>query len=759
MKKFILLSLLMLFSLCGFGQQFMSKGFISNGDGIFRNGGGIAINGGDTIVDIHSSGDSLIFTTKGGKKFKAPVNPVDENKLNKKFGVIDSIRVSVTGDSTIFFSGTDTVMIGLLNPSTDPPADCEDLHGYISANVPVLDCSNPFVSLTASSNQADVSYQWDGSVSGDLGTSNPLFAFAAETVTLTVTNNTTACEVTVDFVITEDFTQPTLEKFILSPNIGNEVALGVFVTDQLSGREYDYSWAGTGIVTNSSAQIIRVNAAGSFTSTVVDKNNGCNQVAIVSVVAGDFQTSGGFVNMTDSLYTDKFTVIDDSASIDGAHIALKNESDNTGNDYLTFSQPIRVVNEYGGFGIFNDDFNMVMDARNYWGNAMVIELKTTNAYSGIEVYDYSNDPDQIGISGDIPYGIGVGAYSNNGNALKASSNNTGLPAYFKWGHFSNSSNPILKMEMGLGPATVNWTGDFILMRSVQSHTSGSWNGSFIRINDSISNVNNTSKFLQGWVHDEKVVEFNPRLTTGTAYYFDTYNAMTAGYRAQFFNNALNPINFEYDGSIDLPSGAEFKINGSPIGGGGSSVGSLGQIQFSDGAGGFTNSNGVSSGSSFEWDGADFFVAPDANSQFEFDMTYGSSYWDFNITDGVDVEQEWYMDPSTFYYDCYTDGTLGEIFLQNGGSTTANSEFSVTLSDETLLQIYYDRGGIKLKQLSGSLTDGTPTAAEITAIVGVSASVAGAGFQVTIKDSDGTGLLYKVESDGTNWFYLVMTQAS
>lgn len=192
--------------------------------------------------------------------------------------------------------------------------------------------------------------------------------------------------------------------------------------------------------------------------------------------------------------------------------------------------------------------------------------------------------------------------------------------------------------------------------------------------------------------------------------------------------------------------------------GGSAVGDVGDVQFSDGASGFTNSEGISSGSSFLWDGVDFFVAPDDNSQFEFDMTYGSSYWEFNITDGVDVEQNWYMDAGTFYYVNYKDGTLGEIFLQNGGSTTANSKFSVTLSDEKLLEVTYDKGGIKVKQLSGSLTDGTPTAAEITAIVGVSASVAGAGFQVTIKDSDGTGLLYKVESDGTDWYYTAMTKA-
>lgn len=62
------------------------------------------------------------------------------------------------------------------------------------------------------------------------------------------------------------------------------------------------------------------------------------------------------------------------------------------------------------------------------------------------------------------------------------------------------------------------------------------------------------------------------------------------------------------------------------------------------------------------------------------------------------------------------------------------------------------------QKTGSLTDGAPTASEITSITGLTSTAAGAGFQVTIKDSDGTGLLYKIESDGTDWHYTVMTKA-
>ena len=64
----------------------------------------------------------------------------------------------------------------------------------------------------------------------------------------------------------------------------------------------------------------------------------------------------------------------------------------------------------------------------------------------------------------------------------------------------------------------------------------------------------------------------------------------------------------------------------------------------------------------------------------------------------------------------------------------------------------------LLQLSGALTDGAPTSGEIDAVVGMSAVVAGAGYKLTIKDTSGTELLYIVESDGTNWFYIPMVKA-
>jgi len=63
------------------------------------------------------------------------------------------------------------------------------------------------------------------------------------------------------------------------------------------------------------------------------------------------------------------------------------------------------------------------------------------------------------------------------------------------------------------------------------------------------------------------------------------------------------------------------------------------------------------------------------------------------------------------------------------------------------------------QSTGSLTDSTPTKAEITAVIGLTPITAGAGYQCTIIDNTGSDLLYRVESDGTDWWYTVMTKAT
>jgi len=68
------------------------------------------------------------------------------------------------------------------------------------------------------------------------------------------------------------------------------------------------------------------------------------------------------------------------------------------------------------------------------------------------------------------------------------------------------------------------------------------------------------------------------------------------------------------------------------------------------------------------------------------------------------------------------------------------------------------GQLKTLHVTAALTDATPTATELNSASGLTASTAGAGYQFFIKDTNGTALVYRVYSDGTDWWYHVFTKA-
>ena len=96
-----------------------------------------------------------------------------------------------------------------------------------------------------------------------------------------------------------------------------------------------------------------------------------------------------------------------------------------------------------------------------------------------------------------------------------------------------------------------------------------------------------------------------------------------------------------------------------------------------------------------------------------------------------------------------------ISIQNPGT---GNPLSITKSTSTPVYFITPDGYIKSALITAALTDGAPTYAELDAAIGITPAAATSGFKVTIKDSTGTGLLYKVESDGTNWYYTTMTLA-
>lgn len=108
--------------------------------------------------------------------------------------------------------------------------------------------------------------------------------------------------------------------------------------------------------------------------------------------------------------------------------------------------------------------------------------------------------------------------------------------------------------------------------------------------------------------------------------------------------------------------------------------------------------------------------------------------------------------NTHYIITGRDDMTVRSLSSNFSGLTYYSDYSANYSTRSLV----DKGYVDSYYTSG-LTDGAPTYVEITNVLGTAAS-RGSGFRTVIKDTNGTGLMYFVASDGTNWYYWSGTQA-
>lgn len=141
-----------------------------------------------------------------------------------------------------------------------------------------------------------------------------------------------------------------------------------------------------------------------------------------------------------------------------------------------------------------------------------------------------------------------------------------------------------------------------------------------------------------------------------------------------------------------------------------------------------------------------------------------------------------------YYDIYIDGTtstqrliLSGCILKDGNNLYIKGNSATVINTNSFLKgssyTHYGYGGITISDsgkyiyqndwlgnttvplFSGNLTDDTPSDAEIDAVTGLTPVIAKAGYKCTILDTNGSGCLYFVQSDGTNWQYVKMTIAT
>ena len=95
----------------------------------------------------------------------------------------------------------------------------------------------------------------------------------------------------------------------------------------------------------------------------------------------------------------------------------------------------------------------------------------------------------------------------------------------------------------------------------------------------------------------------------------------------------------------------------------------------------------------------------------------------------------------------------------GINATGDGSDGVTGLGATLNGDLIVTGDITQKVWSGAMTDTAPTDAELDAITSSTPAGVGSGWTAIMVDSDGAGGVYRIVSDGTNWYYIQLTVAA
>lgn len=150
-----------------------------------------------------------------------------------------------------------------------------------------LTCTSPTVTLngTGSSAGAGITYSWSGPgiVSG-ANTLTPVVN-AAGTYTLTVTNQSQICVATDAVVVANNAVLPTAQAGPDQQLTCASLTVTLNGMGSSAGAGITYTWTGPGIVSGINTLAPVVNAAGTYTLTVNNTNNGCSKTDEVVVTA------------------------------------------------------------------------------------------------------------------------------------------------------------------------------------------------------------------------------------------------------------------------------------------------------------------------------------------------------------------------------------------------------------------------------------------------------------------------------------------
>ncbi len=218
----------------------------------------VILNGSSTTsgVDFSWAGASIV---SGGTTATPTVDAAGTYTLtvnNSANGCSNTATVTVVSDHT--------------QPSVTPGAD------------QAINCTSSSVNVSATSGTSGVTFSWAGAgiVSG--GNTNSATVNATGAYTVTVTNPVNTCSNTTTVTVTSNAVLP-------NANAGIDDTITctiptVILAGSSSTASVNFTWAGANIISGGTSATPTVGAAGTYTLTVLNPNNGCSSTDQVIVV-------------------------------------------------------------------------------------------------------------------------------------------------------------------------------------------------------------------------------------------------------------------------------------------------------------------------------------------------------------------------------------------------------------------------------------------------------------------------------------------
>jgi len=151
----------------------------------------------------------------------------------------------------------------------------------------ILDCSHPdlIISGLGSSTGPNIEYERTGPgiLSGG-NTLSPLVNMIGA-YTIKVTDQTNGCFSIATILVMDNFNQPNASASVAQSLSCVQQQVTLSGTGSSTGANFSYSWSGPGIVSGANTLTPQVNAAGTYTLTVSNQNNGCTKIATVLVAS------------------------------------------------------------------------------------------------------------------------------------------------------------------------------------------------------------------------------------------------------------------------------------------------------------------------------------------------------------------------------------------------------------------------------------------------------------------------------------------